>query len=346
MSDGPTTVETLAGAPPSWPATLRDLLRDAANDGADRATLSSKLADGPTVEEGDAERRLAFLERAGVVDCADDRCVPGEHGREYLDTHDEAVLYEALASSADGFEAALEALAVRPLTDVEVADLLSTAVADGVGPEASRAYRAWLEALGYLEREDGVNELTRKGRRLVATTEELTPPGEREPTGTDPFAPGGPRTPRPGHDEDPEGKPGERPDSGRAKTRRPDADRTPTDDGGDDSLERDLRARYDDTCMVCGDGRQRDAGAGYSEVHYLMPLAAPHEGPAAAENAVVVCPNHRADLEHGTVTVDPRTLTVEHAYEPGVSGRTLSTADDHEVGAQYLAYHNDVVADE
>jgi hypothetical protein len=37
-------------------------------------------------------------------------------------------------------------------------------------------------------------------------------------------------------------------------------------------------------------------------------------------------------------------LTVTHAYEPGVSGRTLSVAADHDLGPQYLAYHNDVVA--
>ena len=113
----------------------------------------------------------------------------------------------------------------------------------------------------------------------------------------------------------------------------------------DADLERELRSRYDDTCMLCGDRRQRGPDAGYAEVHFLMPRAAPHEGPAAAANAVVVCPNHRADLEHGAVTIEPQTRSIDHAYEPAVSGRTLSTAADHEVGAQYLAYHNDVVAD-
>ena len=73
--------------------------------------------------------------------------------------------------------------------------------------------------------------------------------------------------------------------------------------------------------------------------------AAPHGGPVAAENALVLCPNHRADFDHGTVTVDPRTLTVDHAYDSEMSGQTLLTLDNHEVGAQYLAYHNDVVAD-
>jgi len=77
-----------------------------------------------------------------------------------------------------------------------------------------------------------------------------------------------------------------------------------------------------------------------------MPSAPPHDGPVTPANALVVRPNHRADLEHGTATVDPRSLTVEHSYEQSVDGRRLLTADDHEVGAQYLAYHNDVVAGE
>ena len=98
--------------------------------------------------------------------------------------------------------------------------------------------------------------------------------------------------------------------------------------------------------MSCGDGRERGPEAGHAVVHYLMPPAPPHDGPVTPANALVVCPNHRADLDHGTVTVDPRSLTVEHSYEQSVDGRQLLTANDHEVGAQYLAYHNDVVAGE
>ena len=60
----------------------------------------------------------------------------------------------------------------------------------------------------------------------------------------------------------------------------------------------------------------------------------------------MVCPNHRVDLEHGTATVDPRSLIVEHSYEQSVDGRQFLTAGDHEVGAQHLAYYNNVVAGE
>ena len=325
MNDRRGTVEPLAGAPSTWPATLRDLLRAAA-DGSDRASLAERLGNAPSDA---AERRLEFLESVDILDGADP--TPGRYGREYLDTHDEGVLYEALAAGVAGFKEILEGLAVRPLTDVEMADLLSTALNGDADPALARDYRAWLEALGYLEHDDGVNELTRQGRRLVATTDELTPPGSatETPSIADPAdaAPSN-QSPATGSDA--------------ADGENEDTLEGPTDQ---EALEQELRAQYDDTCMVCGDRRRRGPEAGHSAVHYPMPTAAPHDGPVAAENALVLCPNHRADFEHGTVTVDPRTLTVDHAYESAVSGRTLSTADDHEVGAQYLAYHNNVVAD-
>ena len=362
----PDPVPTLAGDPPEWPATLRALLRAATDGGLDRAAVLEGLAGDRPSEDGAAERRLAFLEAGEVVDCQDGACTPARYGREYLQTHDESVLFEAVAGAADGFEPVLEALAVRPLSDVEVADLLGTERdADVDGATAAR-YLAWLRALGYISRRDDVNDLTRKGRRLVATAGALTPPGadadqperlkDAPSTAPHPADVGGRRVatgatsgPTDTRSRPADGTPGET-----DATDAPDgADELLSSEGsGEDAalvvdadLERELRSRYDDTCMLCGDRRQCGPEAGYAEVHFLMPRAAPHDGPAAAANAVVVCPNHRADLEQGAVTIDPQTRSIDHAYEPGVSGRTLSTAADHEIGAQYLAYHNDVIAD-
>jgi len=363
----PDPVPTLAGDPPVWPATLRDLLRAATDGRLDRAAVLEGLAgdrppeDGAT-DDGAVQRRLTFLEAADVFDCEDGGCTPSRHGREYLQTHDESVLLEAVAGAADGFETVLEALAVRPLSDVEVADLLGTERdADVDGATAAR-YLAWLRALGYISRRDDVNDLTRKGRRLVATTEALTPPGadadqpERleDAPSTAPHPADEGNTGATSDPTDTRSRPADGTKSETDATDAPDgADGLLSSEGsGEDAalvvdadLERELRSRYDDTCMLCGDRRQCGPDAGYAEVHFLMPRAAPHDGPAAAANAVVVCPNHRADLEHGAVTIDPQTRSIDHAYEPAVSGRTLSTAADHEVGAQYLAYHNDVVAD-
>lgn len=338
-------VVTLDGEPPRWPATVRDLLRAASEGGLDRTALQEGLAGDSPEDDGVAARRLAFLERADVFACSDGDCSPGEYGREYLDTHDESVLFEAIAGAANGFVAAMEALAVRPLTGVEVADLLSADLDADVDAATAGRYLAWLRALGYLSREDGVNELTRKGRRLAATTDELIPPG----AGADGPADGAsvdaavPSKTTSAADElqREQGVIGAE-GGGSADT----APREDLESTGDSALERSLRERYDDACMVCGERRWRGPDAGYAEVHYLMPLGEPHDGPESEANALVVCPNHRADLEHGLISIDPQSLTVNHEYESGVSGRALVTADGHDVGAQYLAYHNDVLAGE
>jgi hypothetical protein len=319
MPDEGATVETLDD-PTEWPAVLRSLL-GRADGSTDRETLADELG----ADAG--ERRLAFLKRLGIL-AGDDDPRPGPGGREYLDTDDEAVLHGALAAASDGFDATMEALAVRPPTDVEMVDLLSATLDSAVDSATVDRYRVWLRALGYLTRDDGVNELTRKGRQLAVTTDRLAPGGaDRDAapeSGTEPTV-------------------GSPPDAGPTP---PAADHGAGSDADRETLERDLRARYDDVCMLCGDRRQRGPEAGHAVVHYLMPSAPPHDGPVTPANALVVCPNHRADLEHGTATVDPRSLTVEHSYEQSVDGRRLLTADDHEVGAQYLAYHSEVVAGE
>lgn len=75
-----------------------------------------------------------------------------------------------------------------------------------------------------------------------------------------------------------------------------------------------------------------------------MPLGETHHGPDIPENVVVVCPNHHDDFENGMLTIDPQTLEIQ--YEDEVSGERLRTNGNHDVGAQYLAYHNNVIVGE
>jgi predicted restriction endonuclease len=75
----------------------------------------------------------------------------------------------------------------------------------------------------------------------------------------------------------------------------------------------------------------------------LQPLGSPHEGPDVPENVLVLCPNHHADFEHGMIRVDPETLTLTHRYDVTLTGRTLTT--EHEIGEEYLRYHNQQVVE-
>lgn len=336
-----TTAAALPGEPAGWRATIRDLLRYLRAESPTREAAVEWLREEAGAADADAAaEQLAFLEDVGVVACEAGTATPGAHGREFLDTHDEGVLYEALTASVDGFETLLESLAVRPLTDVEFRDLLEREFdADLGSTEAALAHRRWLQALDYVEHDDGVNDLTRTGRRRVETDGDLTPPRANRPTGggtpQEESAPGGPADPAQ------RAEPPERTDQS-ASNEQPGSEPSPSATDGEFD---DLKRRYDHTCMVCGDRRQRSSDEGLARVHHPMPTGEPHGGPAEPANAVVVCPNHLADFENGLLTVDPQTLTIDHAYEPKVSGRTLATVDGHDVGAQYLAYHDQVVAD-
>lgn len=357
-----TTAVALPGEPAGWRATTRDLLRYLRSEPPSREAAVEWLHEEAGATDPDAAaEQLAFLEEIGVVESEDGTATPGPRGREFLDTHDEGVLYEALTASVGGFETLLESLAVRPLTDVEFRDLLEREFdADLESTEPVLAHRRWLAALGYLEHDDGVNDLTRAGRLRVETDDELTPPRANQPTGS-------------GMAQDGISEREVGPRSGPASTERrveTDAAAAPTDvaepvksteaveqveqneaaasepsESATDEGFVDLKRRYDYTCMVCGDRRRRSPDEGLARIHHPMPTGEAHGGPAEPANAVVVCPNHEADFECGLLTVDPRTQTIEHAYEPEVSGRTLETADGHDIGAQYLAYHNEVVAD-
>jgi hypothetical protein len=341
-----TTAVELPGDPAGWPATLRDLLRYLRRESPSREAAVERWLEEPDATERDTvEERLEFLERLEIVDASGGPLTPGPRGREFLDTHDEVALYEALAGAVAGFETLLEALAVRPLTDVEFMDLLERAFdAEFESPDPVVPHRKWLQALGLLAREGGVNELTRRGRLLVETDEELTPP--RTDAGGRGIADGldhGASGPSTAAVED-------RPGAGAAGRSVAPAGGDEGASGFDDAstvlpFAAELKRRYDHTCAVCGDRRRRAPEEGFSRVYHPMPLAEPHDGPAEPANAVVVCPNHRADFEHGLLRVDPRTLEVEHTYEPELSGRTLSTTDGHAPGAEYLAYHDAVVAD-
>lgn len=110
-------------------------------------------------------------------------------------------------------------------------------------------------------------------------------------------------------------------------------------------LVQELKQRYDSTCQVCGARRRRGADAGYAEGHHVKPLGRPHGGPDTAANVLVLCPNHHADFDYGTVAVDPDSYTVAHAYDDKVDGRTLYVRDDHGLDDRYLDYHNRTIAD-
>ena len=96
----------------------------------------------------------------------------------------------------------------------------------------------------------------------------------------------------------------------------------------DTSLTRQLKALHDHRCQICGTRLAITASQGYSEAHHLKPLGRPHDGPDTAANIVILCPNCHALCDNAALTL---------------SRDTLPTVSTHEVGDEFLEYHNGLV---
>lgn len=106
------------------------------------------------------------------------------------------------------------------------------------------------------------------------------------------------------------------------------------------ALAKELKERYNHTCQVCGEYRQRTPSDRYAEAHHIKPLGGSDPGPDTAENILVLCPNHHSDFDYGMLEVDPDTLTITHSYDGDIDGATLRVRDDHTLSSAYLDHHN------
>lgn len=121
---------------------------------------------------------------------------------------------------------------------------------------------------------------------------------------------------------------------------------TSTSPQRNENLVRKMKRLYDDTCQLCGDRRLQGDDIGYSYVHHIKPLAKEHSGPDVPENVIVLCPNHHDDFDNGMLTVDSETLEISHQYESDLTGETVTIKRGHEIGTEFLAYHNQTIANE
>ena len=89
-----------------------------------------------------------------------------------------------------------------------------------------------------------------------------------------------------------------------------------------------VKALHDFVCQSCGEVMTLGDGRRYAEAHHLRPLGGEHRGPDVAENILCLCPWCHVEFDYG---VEEWQM---HEFR-AVNG--------HEIGAEYLDYHNDVV---
>lgn len=104
-----------------------------------------------------------------------------------------------------------------------------------------------------------------------------------------------------------------------------------------------LKQQYEHTCQVCGHQLYQAPNTGYSEVHHLKPICAPHNGPDVPENMLVLCPNHHADFDNGMIAIQPGDYTIVHNYDETLAESTLHLNRSHTIAETFLKYHLDEI---
>ncbi len=94
----------------------------------------------------------------------------------------------------------------------------------------------------------------------------------------------------------------------------------------DTAASRQLKADHECRCQICDITIELPGGMRYAEAHHVRPLGRPHDGPDVRENMIVLCPNHHAMCDYGTIRLS-------------VNG--LRRIDGHIIDPKFIAYHNE-----
>jgi len=96
----------------------------------------------------------------------------------------------------------------------------------------------------------------------------------------------------------------------------------------DTALARRAKTLHRNRCQLCETEIPLPDGTSYSEAHHIRPLGNGHNGPDTLSNILVVCPNHHAMLDYGSI----RLIFDE-----------IRTTPEHVINPSYIEYHNEVI---
>jgi hypothetical protein len=109
----------------------------------------------------------------------------------------------------------------------------------------------------------------------------------------------------------------------------------------DTNLAKQVKNIHKNQCQICGTVIGPSDNE-YSEVHHIMPLGIPHNGPDVISNMIVLCPNHHAEFDYGFIAIEPSSLQIIHIDSRNqYNGALLRRKSDHKISKEYLKYHYD-----
>lgn len=101
-----------------------------------------------------------------------------------------------------------------------------------------------------------------------------------------------------------------------------------------------LKSDYNYACQICGKQIQKPDGSLYAEIHHIRPLGDPHHGLDIRGNMLVLCPNHHAEFDYGTIAIDPSKITSIHINKlDPCHGKRILLIAAHRLFRENLEYH-------
>ena len=130
------------------------------------------ITNTPAESEDAVKKHLGFLEAISLIQRKRSTYRLGNYGQDYHENADADVLYEALTSGVKGFRTILRELENGPMSDEDVMNLLTTSYeeCEMTTPGPALRHREWLQTIGYIERDNGTNRITNKGRAALGST--------------------------------------------------------------------------------------------------------------------------------------------------------------------------------
>jgi len=115
----------------------------------------------------------------------------------------------------------------------------------------------------------------------------------------------------------------------------------------DYKLSSKLKNMYDFKCQICNKSilirrSGDDEFLKYVEVHHIKPLGKPHKGLDKISNMLVLCPNHHAEFDMGSIAINPEDFTIEHIdKDNNFIGKEITLHPNHNIDIKFISYHYD-----
>src|SRR5690606_17845964 len=73
-----------------------------------------------------------------------------------------------------------------------------------------------------------------------------------------------------------------------------------------------IKKLYKNQCQLCGERVEVGLGEYMSEAHHIKPLGKIHNGPDILSNLIVLCPNHHAMFDRGSLSINLNNKRILH----------------------------------